>query len=145
MLRRLILSLVATKNCSNLTKHVVTKHVVLKPSIVTRSFHINPSYRSSCDFGSPCNYTECTENAKRPICEVCEVHPTVNQSSELSRDCKGISSYSFTSFCEQCWEKYTEGKRKREREKKQMLALCKKKVDSTLQSKFLLAMPLRGF
>ena len=43
-------------------------------------------------------------NAKKLICEVCEVRPTVNQSSEPSRDRKGISSYTFASFCEQCWE-----------------------------------------
>ncbi|KAI9767365.1 MAG: hypothetical protein M1840_005775 [Geoglossum simile] len=126
MLRRLILSF-ATKNCSNLTKHVVSK-----PSIVTRSFHINPSYRSNCDFGSPCNCTECTENTKRPICEVCRIRPTVNQSSEPSRDRKGISSYTFTSSCEQCLE-YTEGEREREREKERTLALRKKKADKMMK------------
>jgi hypothetical protein len=47
----------------------------------------------------------------------------VNHSSELSRDRKGT----FTSFCEQCWEKYTGEKRKREQEIEQTLASRKKK------------------
>jgi hypothetical protein len=130
MLRRFVLSLVATKNCNKVTKHVVS----LKPSIVTKSFHNNPSYRSNCDFGSPCNYTECTENGKRPICEVCKVRAAVNQSSELSRYRKGSSSYTFTSFCEWCWEKYTEEKRKREREEEQTLTLRKRKMDKMMKS-----------
>jgi len=128
MFRRLVLSLIATKNCSKATKHVVS----LKPSIVSRSFHINPSYRSNCDFGSPCNCTECRRDAKRLVCDVCEVRPAVNQSSELSRDRKGISSYTFTSFCEQCFERYTERKRKREREKEQTLASREKKMDKMM-------------
>jgi hypothetical protein len=112
-----LLSLVATKSYNRVTRHVIS----LTPSIVARSFHTNLSCRSNCDFGSPCNCTECTENAKRPICEVCEVRPTVNQSSKWSRDRKGISYYAFTSFCEQC---YTEENRKREREKEQTLAFA---------------------
>lgn len=102
----------------------------MTPSIVARSFHTNLSYRSNCDFGSPCNCTECTENTKRPICEVCEVHPAVNQSSERSRDRMGISYYAFTSFCEQC---YTEENRKREREKEQTLAFRKEKMEKMMR------------
>lgn len=108
LLRWIVLSLIATKNYNKVTRHVVS----LKPSIVARRFHVIPLYRSNCGFGSPCNCTECREDARRPVCEVCQVLPTVNQSSELSSDRKGISSYTFTSFCEQCWEKYT-GKRRR--------------------------------
>ena len=107
--------------------------ISLTPSIVARSFHTNLSYRSNCDFGSPCNCTECTENTKRPICEVCEVHPAVNQSSERFSDRKGISSYTFTSFCEQCWREYTEENRKREREKEQTLAFRKEKMEKMMR------------
>jgi hypothetical protein len=53
----------------------VTKDMVSLSSILTRSFRINLSYRSNCDFGSPCNCFECTETAKRPVCDICDVHP----------------------------------------------------------------------
>jgi hypothetical protein len=46
----------------------VSKQMVsLKPSIVSRSFHINLLYRSNCDFGGPCNCTECRGDAKRLV------------------------------------------------------------------------------
>lgn len=96
-------------------------------------FHSYPPHRSNCDFGSPCNCTECTENAKKPICEVCKIEPPVNQSSELSRDRKGILSYTFTSSCEQCWEKYREEKNKKRQVEGQMLALRKKKLDKMMK------------
>jgi len=129
MLRHIILTLISSKNYSQATRHVVA----LKPTIIARAFHVNPLYRSNCDFGSPCNCTECTENAKRSICEVCQVRPAVNQSSELSRDRKGISSYTFTSFCEQCWEKDTADKRRRGREIAQTLASRKEKTDKMMK------------
>lgn len=129
MLRRMVLSLIATKIYNRVTRHVVA----LKPSIVARSFHISPSYHSNCDFGSPCDCTECRENAQRSFCEVCQVRPAVNQSSELSRDRKGISSYTFTSFCEQCWEKYIGERRKREQEIEQTLVSRKKKMDDMME------------
>ena len=47
----------------------------------------------------------------------------MNHSSELSRDRKGTS----TSFCEQCWEKYTREKWKGEQEIEQTLASREKK------------------
>ena len=128
MFRRLVLSLIATRNCSRVTKHVVS----LKPSIISGSFHIDPSYSSNCDFGSPCNCTEYRGDAKRLHCDVCKVRPAANQSSELSRDRKSISSYTFTSFCEQCFERYIEGKRKREREKEQTLASREKRMDKMM-------------
>ncbi|KAH9210805.1 hypothetical protein DL95DRAFT_512598, partial [Leptodontidium sp. 2 PMI_412] len=53
MLRRMVLSLIATKILNRATRHVVA----LKPSIVARSFHISPSYHSNCDFGRPCQCT----------------------------------------------------------------------------------------
>ena len=124
-----LLSLVATKSHNKVTRHVIS----LTPSIVAGSFHTNLSYRSNCDFGSPCNCTECTENAKRTICEVCEVRPAVNQSSERFSDRKGISSYTFTSFCEQRWREYTEEDRKREREKEQTLTLHKEKMEKMMR------------
>jgi hypothetical protein len=75
---------------------------------------------------------ECRGDAKRLVCDVCEVRPAVNQSFELSHDRKGISSYTFTSFCEQCFERYTERKRKREREKEQTPVSRKKKIDKIM-------------
>lgn len=129
MLRRLVVSLVATKSCRKATKHVVS----WKLSVVVRFFYFYSSYRSNCDFGGPCNCTECMGIAKRPICEVCKVDPTVNQSSELYCDRKGTSSYNFTSFCEQCWEKYIKEKKKREWEKEQVLALRKKRLDKMMK------------
>ena len=80
-----------------------------------------------------CESTECKENVKGSICEVCQVRPAVNQSSELSRDRKAIASYTFTSFCEQCWEKYVEEKRKRGREIEQTLASRKEKMDKMME------------
>ncbi|PVH82017.1 hypothetical protein DL98DRAFT_415764 [Cadophora sp. DSE1049] len=65
MLRRMVLSLVATKLYSRVTRHVVA----LKPSIVARSFHISPSYQSNCDFGRPCQCTECRKDAQKSFCE----------------------------------------------------------------------------
>ncbi|KAL1969246.1 hypothetical protein VTN77DRAFT_500 [Rasamsonia byssochlamydoides] len=73
------------------------------------------------------------ETAKKPICEICKIRPTTTQASERYRDRKGISGYTFTSFCEPCWEEYTERERKREREEEQALASRKEKVDKMLK------------
>ncbi|PVH92775.1 hypothetical protein DM02DRAFT_542900 [Periconia macrospinosa] len=118
--RRPYLSLVATKDRSKVPKHTA------------RSFHISPSYRSNCDFGSPCDCIECREDAKSPICEICRVHPTTNQSWGLSYDRKGVSGYTFTSFCDLCWKVHLKEARKREQEKKRTLALRKNKLDKML-------------
>lgn len=107
--------------------------VSLKPSIVARRFQAIPPHRSSCDFGSPSNCSECRKDRRKSVCEVCGVRPTVNQLSERSRERKGFSSYSSTSFCEQCWEEYIGVKRRREQEIKRMLASRKEKVDKMMK------------
>lgn len=107
--------------------------VALKPIIVARAFHVNPSYRSNCDFGSPCNCTECTENAKRSVCEVYQVRPAVITLPNFLAIARVSLSYTFTSFCEQCWEKYTADKRRREREIEQTLASRKEKMDNMMK------------
>ncbi|KAF1957430.1 hypothetical protein CC80DRAFT_547336 [Byssothecium circinans] len=119
--RRPCLSLVATKGTSKVPKHIA------------RSFHINPSYHSNCDFGSPCDCSECREATKRPICEICRVRPTANQSREQFYDRKGLSGYTFTSFCDLCWKVHLEKERKGGQEKQQKLALRKDKVDKMME------------
>jgi hypothetical protein len=100
MLKRLVLSLAATKSFNKVGQ--AYDMISLKLSIVSRPFHINPLCHSSCDFGRFCNCIECTQNAMKPICEVCKVHPAVNQSSKWSQDRKGVSSHTFTSFYISC-------------------------------------------
>ncbi|CAG9949463.1 unnamed protein product [Clonostachys rosea f. rosea IK726] len=148
MLRRLGLGLVATKNCGKVAKYVAksffanrrpclsivaTKDSSKVPKHIARCFHTNPSYHSNCDFGSPCDCIECREAAKIPVCEICRVRPTTNQSWERSYDRKGVSGYTFTSFCDLCWKVHLEKERKREQENKQALALRKNKVDKMLE------------
>ena len=59
---------------------------------------------------------------------------TVNQTSEQSRDRKVILSYTFTSFCEQCWKKYIEGQEKKGgRSSAGVLALRKKRLDKMME------------
>jgi hypothetical protein len=70
--------------------------------------------------GSLMAFEKCTP--RKPICEICRVRPTVHQSYEDSRDRKGIRSYSFTSFCEQCWQKRETARRDREEKEKKILA-----------------------
>lgn len=101
LLRRFTHSSIATKD-----SHMITKHVpFLKRSLVSRSFHSSPVDYSNCDFSSPCVCSECMQDQRKPICEICRVHPTVHQSYGDSHDRKGIRSYSFTSYCEQFWQK----------------------------------------
>ena len=46
------------------------------------------------------------------------VASVVHQSYGESHDRKGVGSYSFTSFCEQCWQKYEIAHREREEKEK---------------------------
>jgi formate dehydrogenase assembly factor FdhD len=76
----------------------------------------------------------------------------VNQSSKRSRDRKGISLYTFTSFCGECWEKHVEENGRREQKKEKKLASTKNKVDEMMKQvrglypmeKFVSCTPLRG-
>lgn len=124
---RVGLSLGATTNCSR-----------------TRAFHINPPYRRDCDWGRLCDCPECAEQRRAPVCEECRARPTTRHDSRLVQDRKGIWSYVFTSFCDQCWEERPERKKERiilrkirkeerirEREKK--LALRKEKTDKVME------------
>ncbi len=129
LLRRFTHSSIATKYSDTVTKHVS----FLKRSLVSRFFHSSLVYNSNCDFGSPCACSECTQAEREPICEVCRVRPTVHQSYKDSYDRKGIRSYSFTSFCEQCWQKCEKAKREKEKKKEQILALNKARMDSMMK------------
>ena len=98
LLRRFTHRSIATKDSNTVTKYVP----FLKRSLVLRPFHSSRISHSSCDFSSPCTCPECRQAARKPICEICRVHPTVHQSSEYEVDRKGVGGYSFTSLCEQC-------------------------------------------
>lgn len=99
----------------------------------TRVFHTTPPRSSNCDFGSPCDCSECREDARRPACEICRVRPTTNQSAERFTDRKGVSGYSFTSFCDICWDKHLEHEEERERETERREALHEKKIQEMLE------------
>jgi len=130
LLRRFTHSSTATKDSNTNTKHVP----FLKRSLVSRFFHSSPVNHSNCDYGSPCACSECMQDQRKPICEICRVRPTVHQSYEDSRDRKGIGSFSFTSFCEQCWQERETAHREREEKEKQTLALYKARVASMMNN-----------
>ncbi|KAK3947969.1 hypothetical protein QBC32DRAFT_69541 [Pseudoneurospora amorphoporcata] len=75
------------------------------PKISARLFHASAVCRPNCDWGRPCNCSECREAAREPICEICKVNSTAYQSESLGRDRKGVLGYHFTSFCGECWAK----------------------------------------
>jgi len=130
LLTRFIHNSIATKDSNTIIKYVP----FLKRSLVSRSFHCSPVDHSNCDFGSPCACSECMQDRRRPICEICRVRPTVHQSYGDSHDRKGIRSYSFTSFCEQCWQERETARREREEKEKQILASYKARVASMLNN-----------
>ena len=130
LIRRFMHSSIATKASNTIPKHVP----FLKRSLVSRSFHSSPVDNSNCDFGSPCACSECMQGKRKPICEICRVHPTVHQTYGDSHDRKGIRSYSFTSFCEQCWQDYKRAEREKEKKKEQILASYKARVASMLDN-----------
>jgi hypothetical protein len=66
--------------------------VLSEPSLIARSFN------SSGSFSSNCNSVECRHAARKQICDICKICPTVNHSSESPRDRKGIRGYYFISF-----------------------------------------------
>ena len=126
LIRRFRHSSIATKASNTIPKHVP----FLKRSLVSNS---SPVDHSNCDFGSPCACSECMQDQRRPIYEICRVHPTVHQTYGDSHDRKGIRSYSFTSFCEQCWQHYKGVEREKEK-KEQILASYKARVASILDN-----------
>ena len=130
LLIRFTYNSIATKGSQTNNKHVP----FLKRSLVSRSFYSSPIYYSNCDFGSSCACSECMQDQRKPICEICRVLPTVHQSCGDSHDRKGIRSYSFTSFCEQCWQKRETARRERAEKEKQTLASYKARVASMLDN-----------
>ena len=72
------------------------------------------------------------QDQRKPICEICSFHPTVHQSSGDSYDGKGARAYSFTSLCEQCWQKRERARREREGKEKQISARYKARVAGML-------------
>ena len=123
-LRRFTHGSIAIKDSITITKHVP----FLKKSHILRPFHSSRIDYSSCDFGSPCACSECMQDQRKPICEICSVHPTVHQSGGNPYDRKGIRSYNFISFCEQCWQKREKARREREEKEKQISARYKARV-----------------
>lgn len=69
-----------------------------------QGFHSNLVCRSDCDFGEPCEYSECREAARKPICQKCNVGTTSVVSGRSSYDRKLIRSIDFTSYCKRCWQ-----------------------------------------
>ncbi len=130
LLRRCIHSSIATKDSNTIIKHVP----FLNRSLVSRSFYSSPVDHSNCDFGSPCACSECMQDRRKPICEICRVRPTVHQSCGYSYDRKGLGGYDFTSFCEQCWQKRETARREKEEKEKQILASYKARVASMLDN-----------
>ena len=101
-----------------------TRAVSLGPdNILARSFHANAICRSNCDFGGPCDCSECREISRRPLCDICKVNSTAYQSARPVHDRKGgTPSYHVTSLCEQCWGKYTEEEKQKKQSREQILA-----------------------
>ncbi|KAL0471196.1 hypothetical protein QR685DRAFT_525717 [Neurospora intermedia] len=100
---------------------------------VAQTFHTSAVCRPNCDWGRPCDCSECMETARKPICEICKVKPTVHTSAALGRDRKGISGYTFTSVCEECSAKRQEEYRIREEARKKMWVAHKERVDKMLE------------
>ena len=115
LLRRFTHGSIATENSKTVPKYVL----FLKRSLLTKPFHSSRINHRSCDFGSPCTCSECMQDRKKPICEICSVRPTVTTTVDQSYDRKGIRGYDFTSLCEQCWQGRKRAYRNKE---KQILA-----------------------
>ena len=130
LLRRFTHGSIATKDSNTVTNYVL----FLKRSLVLRPFHSSRIDYSNCDFGSPCDCSECMQNQRKPICEICSVHPTVHQPSKKSYDRKGTRSYSFTSVCEQCWQKRERARRESEGKGNQISARYEPRVARMLDN-----------
>jgi len=130
LLRRLTHSSIATKDFNTNTKYVS----FLKRSLVSRFFHFSSIDHSNYDFNSSCACSECMQDQRKSICEICRVCSIVHQSYEDSCDRKDIWFYSFTSFCEQCWQEHETVHREIEEKKKQILTSYKARVTSMLNN-----------
>ncbi|KAK0673606.1 hypothetical protein QBC41DRAFT_115472 [Cercophora samala] len=80
-----------------------TTPTTLSTTTFLRSFQHSVPQGRNCDWGRPCDCSECYEDYKRPICDICSVNPTAHQNATFSIDRKNIPYYSFTSYCEECW------------------------------------------
>lgn len=128
-------SSVIIKDFGTITKHVLfSKKEKPKPLFSTRFFHSSPVDYSSCDFGGPCSCSECMQDQRKSICEICRVHPTVRQDYKDSHDREGIRSISFTSYCEQCWQKHETALGEMAERRRQTLALHEARVASMLDN-----------
>ncbi|EHK98758.1 hypothetical protein M7I_5266 [Glarea lozoyensis 74030] len=56
MLKRLVLGFAAAKHLQKPIRRVAT----IQPNIRTRAFHEGLAFRSACDFGRPCDCSECS-------------------------------------------------------------------------------------
>lgn len=126
MFRRL--SLVVMRNYCRIPSPVVS----IPTRAACRSFYVSQLHRSNCDFGRPCSCSECMESSRKPMCEICKVHPTTTQSAKLTHDRKGLSGYKFTSFCDQCWAERSKEERRTAREKERFLALREERTEKML-------------
>ncbi|EGZ71027.1 hypothetical protein NEUTE2DRAFT_92943 [Neurospora tetrasperma FGSC 2509] len=100
----------------------LTPRVIPSLNNFAQTFHTSAVCRSNCDWGRPCDCSECREMFREPICEICKINPTVHISAEWGRDRKGIASYTFTSFCKECLDKKQEEYRVREETEKKIAA-----------------------
>lgn len=92
--------------------------------IFGRPFHASAVCRANCDWGRPCICSECSAvaAAQNPICQICNVNPTVYTSAERGGwDRKGIpSGYTFISLCAECADKREEENRIRAEARKEI-------------------------
>ncbi|KAK3493469.1 hypothetical protein B0T13DRAFT_476703 [Neurospora crassa] len=102
------------------------------PKTFARRFTPSAVCRPSCDWGSLCDSSECREMARKPICEICRINPTVHTSGEWGYDRKGISSLTFTSFCEECLAKKQEEYRIREEARSNMWFAHRERIHKML-------------
>src|SRR5215471_6919053 len=71
------------------------------------SIHGSPMlHQPNCDWGRPCNCSECRENNTREICDVCHEGHTIHLDVVYDTDRKGVPFNSFTNYCSVCWAKH---------------------------------------
>lgn len=83
--------------------------------------------------GRFCDCKRFCEASRKPICEFCGARPTTKQVPRFSLDQRSWM-YTFTSFCDLCWEMNTERQRERVRERGERLALQDEKANKMLES-----------
>ncbi|KAK3946721.1 hypothetical protein QBC32DRAFT_225605, partial [Pseudoneurospora amorphoporcata] len=77
-------------------------------------FHTSGVGRAKSGWGRPYDCNKSVEAARKPICEMCKVNPTVDVYAYPvpGWDRKGIVDYDFTSFCKDCKQKMQKDLRK---------------------------------